>query len=295
MHIGQVPQVGDQIAVSDEPEIQPVKVARHSDIQALTIHDDRHRELVFQLGSIEVQRLSGPGNIGDRQVERLNTQITEPKLRCQPEGRGCHQRRGVLREVHQLRSRHQLERALGALHRRAATGDPLQRIVTVGRQLREDVRHPIGPRVLFLAGPQRYRHHRPQRAVGQRVVGKQVLTQTARADRHHNVVDRAAGGLLEALDVLQGYRAHRESAVRSDRFIPGRPRSRTRRERGPREPLRADLSDPLDRCADRRRRAAQTVDPGGIRQMAHRAGLKSHRLERVSGEVSQRSDHQLGI
>ena len=53
--------------------------------------------------------------------------------------------------------------------------DALERILAVGRQFGEDRRHPVGPWVFLVAGAYRDRHHCPQRAVRQRIVGQQVL------------------------------------------------------------------------------------------------------------------------
>src|ERR1700746_16517 len=58
--------------------------------------------------------------------------------------------------------------ALGTLHRLLAAGDPFQWIVAVGRQLGNNGRHPIDPRVSLVAGADRHRHRSPQRTVGQR-------------------------------------------------------------------------------------------------------------------------------
>jgi hypothetical protein len=65
VHVGQIPHVGDQLAVGDKAEVEPVVIARHGDVEALPVGDDRHRKLVTQLGPGEVQRLTGPGNVGD--------------------------------------------------------------------------------------------------------------------------------------------------------------------------------------------------------------------------------------
>ena len=52
-------------------------------------------------------------------------------------------------------------------------------------------------------GANRHRHHGSQGLVGQRIVGQQVLAQTAGADRHHDVIYRATGGIFQALDIFQ--------------------------------------------------------------------------------------------
>ena len=78
-----------------------------------------------------------------------------------------------------------------------------QRVGDVRRQVDDQAGDPVRPRLLLVAGADRHRHHRPQRAVRQGVVAQQVGAQRAGADRHHDVVERAAGGVLEPLEVAR--------------------------------------------------------------------------------------------
>ena len=110
---------------------------------------------------------------------------------------------------------------IASWHRRTRSSGSAQFVGQFG----DDARHPVGPRVFLVAGADRHRHHRPQRLVGQGVVLDQVLAQRAGTDRHHDVVDRASGGVLERLDVVERRRTHREPAVRRDRLAPRRRRA----------------------------------------------------------------------
>ena len=78
MHVGQVPDVGDEVAIDDEAEVEPVKVADHGDVETLPVSDDRDRELVTQHRPGEIQRLAGAGNVGDHQVDRLGNPVGQP-------------------------------------------------------------------------------------------------------------------------------------------------------------------------------------------------------------------------
>ena len=106
----------------------------------------------------------------------------------------------------------------------------LQRVGLVGRQFGDQRRDAVRPRIGLVAGADRHRDHRPQRAVGQRVVAHQVGAQATGADRHDDVVDRPVGGLLDPLDVRQRTGADGEPAVLGDRLVPRRRRSRRRRQ-----------------------------------------------------------------
>jgi len=54
----------------------------------------------------------------------------------------------------------------------------------------------------------------------QLVVLDEVLAQCAGADRHHDVIERAASGILESFEVAERRRSHGKAPVGCDRFVP---------------------------------------------------------------------------
>src|ERR1700739_4613647 len=57
VHIGQIPDIGNELAVGDEPEVEPVEVAHRGGVETLPVSNQRHRELVTNLRAIEIHRL----------------------------------------------------------------------------------------------------------------------------------------------------------------------------------------------------------------------------------------------
>ena len=60
-------------------EVEPVQITGDGDVEALTVGDNRHRELVTQLRPGKIQRLPGSRDVGDHQVERLGDPIGQPQ------------------------------------------------------------------------------------------------------------------------------------------------------------------------------------------------------------------------
>ena len=49
VHVRQLPHVRHEFAVDDETEVEPVEITGEGDVEAVSVGDDRHRELVTQL------------------------------------------------------------------------------------------------------------------------------------------------------------------------------------------------------------------------------------------------------
>ncbi len=114
------------------------------------------------------------------------------------------------------------------------------------------------PPVLAL-GAHRHRHQRAHLdALGGPPAGDQERAQRAGDDREHDVVDGAAEGVLDGLEVLELAGHPDEAPVRPDRHVQRRFRGRV--QAGP-----DDLADALGRLAGARQRAL------GVRERVERA------------------------
>ena len=167
-----------------------------------------------------------------------------------------------------------------------------KRVGLVGRQLGDQRRHPVGPRIGLVAGADGHRDHRPQRPVGQRVVAQQVGAQATGADRHDDVVDRAARGLLDRLmlDSELVRMAKRRCWVIALFHGVG----------GAGDVGRATRDWPDSGAASRftalarlRRGGADAGQPGGVGDVADDAHLGTERPGRVAHHVVDGSAHQL--
>ena len=79
-------------------------------------------------------------------------------------------------------------------------------------------------RAALLLGAHRHRDHRHQRRVGQLAAPVQPATQGRLEDRHHDVVDGRACGVLDVLHRGQRQRPERDPAMRRDRPVEDRAR-----------------------------------------------------------------------
>jgi hypothetical protein len=48
VRVRQIPYVRHEFAVDDETEVEPVEITGEGDVEAVSVGDDRHRELVTQ-------------------------------------------------------------------------------------------------------------------------------------------------------------------------------------------------------------------------------------------------------
>ncbi len=296
-----MPEVGDQLTVRDQADVEAVLVAVHGDVEPDAVGDRRHRDVRVELRAGEVQRLARSGDVRDHDVDRRVHSIGELESADEANRRCGDHRRQHLRRLHHRLRRQQIHLPLGGEHRLAAQVDALDRVGAVGREFGDDRRHAVRPDLVarLLAGADRHGHHRPERIVGERIVFEQVLAQCTRTHRHHDVVDRAAGGLLERLDVGQCHRAHREPSVRRDRCVPRGRRCRGERDRHARlvagglVVLRRNQR--LDGVARLAGRAADAVHARGLGELADDLELQAGRLDRVGGQVSHRGPQQIDV
>ena len=204
-----------------------------------------------------------------------------------------------MRDVDQRFRWHQFQLTFRGRHRLATQRNTLQRIGAVGGQVGDDAGHPVGPHVGLVAGADADGHHRSQRLVGQRVVLDEVLAQRACANGHDNVVERATGGVLESLEVLQRRAAHGEAAVCGDRLVPRCCRCRRQRQRD--EPLvlgdcaTTGAHHVLDCIASGAGCTTDAVDAERLGQVAHQLQLHARTLHRVGEQVVQRVLQQLAL
>jgi hypothetical protein len=153
---------------------------------------------VQHLGACGVERLPRARHVRDRHVDRWHVAAGgEPYRRAH--GAGEHGGRGELGEVRERLGRHGVEQPLGVDHRLVDPTDAAQRIGLVGRQGREDGRHPVGPLLGLLAAADRDRDHRHQRELGQLVVVLEPPPQSAGAHGHDDVVDGRTERVLDLL------------------------------------------------------------------------------------------------
>ena len=131
--------------------------------------------------------------------------------------------------------------------------------------------------------------------VRQRVVLDQVVAQGTGADRHHDVVERAARRVLDPLEVAELAVAHGEPAVGRDALVPRRRRCRRHRQRHPgavgrRRDASALIADPA--CCGGR---ADARDAGRVGDVADHPQLGAHRLDGVADQVGDRQAQQLEV
>jgi hypothetical protein len=62
------PQIGRQLAVADQPELQPAAVAQHRDPEALLFEERQHRDHLEQARAEDVERERRSGDVGHDQV-----------------------------------------------------------------------------------------------------------------------------------------------------------------------------------------------------------------------------------
>ncbi len=90
VEVDEIPQVGHQIAVGHEPEVEVVLVAVHRDVESDTVRDGRHRDVVVELGAGEVERLTRARHVRDHDVDRQAQTVRQARLEA--DGRGRHHR-----------------------------------------------------------------------------------------------------------------------------------------------------------------------------------------------------------
>lgn len=71
----------DPSTASGETELEVVDVAGDRDVECLAVVRDRHRVDALELGAVEVERLAGPRDVGDRHVERGPQTLAAPEHR----------------------------------------------------------------------------------------------------------------------------------------------------------------------------------------------------------------------
>ena len=113
VQVDHVPQVGDQLATGDQPELELVEVAVHGDVEAHALGDRRHRDVRAHLGAVEVQRLARAGDVGDDHVDRRRHPVGQLEAGGQPDRRRGDDRRRVLLDVDERLGGHELELPLG--------------------------------------------------------------------------------------------------------------------------------------------------------------------------------------
>ena len=202
----------------DQPEVEGVEVALHRDVEALAVDDGRDGVVVQELGAGGVERLPGAGHVRDDQVDRHAVAAAQAGWRCAwPSAKtagGGNWVKSVSVSAGTA-SKSCLASTIDSWTRRTRSSGS-------GSSTGSDAKiagHPVGPPLRLLAGADRHRHHRHQRAVGKGVVVLEPGAQAAGADGHHHVVHGGAEGALDVLDGLQRHRPEREPAVRGDRRV----------------------------------------------------------------------------
>ena len=201
MQVDEVPEIGDQLTVGDQAEIEAIFVAMYRDVEADAVRDRRDRDVGIELRSSEVQRLARPWHVRDHNVDRRIHAIREFESGHQPDRRGRDDRRCVIGRVAKRVGGHQVELALGRVHRVSAQRNAFDRVGAARGQVGDDRGHAVGPRILFLTCSDRHGHHCSQRPLGQLVFLDQVLAERSGADRHDDIVQGAAGGVLQTFEV----------------------------------------------------------------------------------------------
>ena len=131
-------------------------------------------------------------------------------------------------------------RSASCVSRRRSTGSA---IVREQRHAHHPNPVPEGPPLLL--GPHRHGHLRDERLIRQLLVLDQPSTDRAGADRHYDVVDRAAVRVLDRLDLVERQSAERESPMGGDAR--------------PLNDVRGRVSDVRSSTRDSRRRSARVT------------------------------------
>ena len=220
------PHVGDELAVTDEAEVELTVVALDGQVETDAVTDRADGIEVLELCARRVQRMVRPRNVGDDHVHRW----VEPVGDAQP-AEQAHRlcgdgRRGELREVLQCIGTHRIEPSFGLDHPAGDAQQALHRIDLVGRQLTRESRDPVAEDVLLVGPAHADGHHRHERRFGQRVVELEVAAQGSCAQGHHDIVERHAVGPADLASVLERERREREPPVRADACVERRSRRR---------------------------------------------------------------------
>ena len=185
--VAQLPQVGHELAVGDETEVEVAEVALHRHVEALPFGDDRDGEEVLHRRPAEVERHPRAGHVRDRQVERRVHAVGHPDARRQARRLGGQRRRHELGHVGEDRRGDGLVELLGGRHRVVDGLQAADRVVDVGVDRDRRARHPVRELAGLGRLAHRDRHHRHEGlerehvAVGE--VASAAPTRTGRARR----------------------------------------------------------------------------------------------------------------
>ena len=92
VEVDHVPEIGDQLAAGDQPELELVEVAVHRDVEAHALGDRRHRDVRAHPRALHVERLARSRDVGDDHVDRRIDAIGQLEPAGQPGRRGGHDR-----------------------------------------------------------------------------------------------------------------------------------------------------------------------------------------------------------
>ena len=257
--VRQLPDVGNELRIGHEAEVDRVAIAEHRDVEARAFHDRAHRVGGDEFGAGQIERERRAGNVRDNHVVNRAVMICERERRVQA-GRQCERPRcRVLAPVRE-------HPGADGVVLRLCTGrglrdrvNALERIVDVGRQRREQGRDLVAHRPDLLLGADRDGAHSKQRAVGALVVSLEILPKRAGADRQHDIVHLDVERLADRLDLAQRNPRERHRSLRGDRPVP---RSARRGERQRADcslgvaPVADHVGDALDGSANQRHHVA---------------------------------------
>ena len=132
MEVCKLPEIGHQFAGRDQPEVKPIEIRMHRDVEPHSVGDDRYGNVVFHFGAGEIDRLSGAWDVRDHDVRWKIHPVSEPQPRRQAHGSSCDNRWSDLGTLHQRVGRDQLELTFRRRHRCFASRKPFERIIAVG-------------------------------------------------------------------------------------------------------------------------------------------------------------------
>ena len=178
---------------------------------------------MFELRARAVQRVVGAGHVADDEVERRVHPVGNAQPAVHPHRSRCHRGRSELGEVLQGFGGNRGEVVLGGSHRIPHPLQPVHGVGFVRREIGEEGGDPVLVAVLLTPCADADRDHGDEWRLRQAVVEQEIATQRARAERHHDIVERAAELPADSLRVVERNGDRGEAAVWCDRAVPRGP------------------------------------------------------------------------
>ncbi len=271
--VGQGLEVAHGVVVAEQAEPETTVIAHDRDAQRLVVGERDHGIEADHLAPEQVERDLRPGDVRHDEVEEALARLKPRGLR--------HDRRG--REVGQGGQRHGadgLARLLDPAHR---LGDLRQHRLGVGHahgQRRPHGGDAVAQRAALRVRPDRDRDHGLEhQPVGLHAAAAQEAPERQGDRGEHDVVERAAQGVLDRLEARDLGVDPRVAPVRADRHVEGRRRRRVE----PRPRHRAHADEPLARLLEHlTRRAGERAQPAGALGR-HRRALDQRLGQQLGG------------